>query len=46
MPWVCDRCGEIEEPVVVEDRREYFGSPCYEKFYQCPNCGESVCYDE
>ena len=40
-------CGHIfEEPKVVhESRGEFWGAPCWEKMYYCPNCG-SDCFDE
>ncbi len=39
--YVCLECYHIfDEPKSwKEDRGEYFGSPCYEKFSGCPDCG-------
>ena len=48
----CHECGLVfhvtEFKVVHESRGEFWGVPCYEDMYYCPNCSSEACeeYDE
>lgn len=41
----CCECGHLfDEPVEFADREEYWGAPCYNKYYLSPCCHED--FDE